>query len=201
MEEPDIESSDVPSSPYSASKWASTGYSRMFYELYNTPVVTATLYMVYGPDQKDEAKLIPYVTTSLLNNVSPKLSTGRRAVDWIYVDDVVEGLIQIAVTPGILGRVIDIGSGRTHTIRTIVEKLVGLIQPDVAPHFSAVADRPLERTRIANVERSRSLINWKPRVTLDEGLSKTVNWYKALCVSSYLIAAEAEIVPFVTDMV
>lgn len=200
MEEPHIDSSDVPSSPYSAAKWAGTGYSRMFFQLYNTPVVTATLYMVYGPDQRDEAKLIPYVTTSLLSNVSPRLSTGKREIDWIYVDDVVEGLIKIAITPGILGQVIDLGSGKTHTIRTIVEKLVSIIQPEVAPNFNALADRPLEKTRIANVERSRSLIDWKPRVSLDEGLSKTVNWYKALCLYSYFLF-EAEAAPLILSFV
>jgi len=188
MEEPAIQSNDVPSSPYSAAKWAGTGYSRMFYHLYNTPVVTATVYMVYGPDQKDSAKLIPYVTTSLLNNVSPELSTGRREIDWIYVDDVVDGIIQMAITSGILGQVIDIGSGRTHTIRNVVDKLVGIIQPRVEPNYNALADRPLEKTRIANVERSRSLIDWRPRVSLDEGLSKTVNWYKALFISSCLFS-------------
>ena len=187
MEEPDSESNDVPSSPYSVAKWASTGYSRMFFHLYNTPVVTARLYMVYGPDQKDGDKLIPYVTTSLLNNISPKLSTGRREIDWIYVDDVVDGIIQVAITPGILGQVIDIGSGRTHTIRNVVDKLVGIIQPDVEPNFNALADRPLEKTRIANIERSRKLINWRPRVSLDEGLSKTVSWYKALFLTTCLL--------------
>jgi UDP-glucose 4-epimerase len=179
MEEPEINSNDIPSSPYSAAKWAATGYSRMFFHLYNTPVVTATLYMVYGPDQKDATKLIPYVTTSLLQNMAPKLSSGKRHVDWIYVDDVVEGLIQIAITPGILGQVIDIGSGQTHTIRTLVDRLVGLIKPGVAPDFNALADRPLERMRIANVERTQSQINWKPRISLDEGLARTVDWYKA----------------------
>jgi nucleoside-diphosphate-sugar epimerase len=179
MEEPDINSSDVPSSPYSVAKWASTGYSRMFFSLYNTPVVTATLYMVYGPDQKDTSKLIPYVTNALLQNTAPKLSSGKREIDWIYIDDVVEGLIQIAITPGIEGKIIDIGSGKTCTIREVVEKIVDLIKPDVMPQFNALADRPLEKTRIANVELAGSLMKWKPQVSLPEGLARTVRWHRA----------------------
>ena len=178
MEEPDINSNDVPGSPYAVAKWAGTGYCRMFFNLYNTSVVTATLYMVYGPDQKDESKLIPYVTKALLQNNPPKLSSGKRDVDWIYVDDVVEGLMRIAVTPGIEGKIIDLGSGRTYTIREVVEKLVELTQPESMPLFNALPDRPLENTRIANVQLTDSLIRWKPKITLDEGLARTVRWYR-----------------------
>ncbi len=178
MEEPDINSNDFPSSPYSAAKWAATGYSRMFFNLYNTPVVTATLYMVYGPDQKDTTKLIPYVTNALLQNTAPKLSSGKRDIDWIYVNDVVEGLVQIAVAPGIEGEIIDFGSGQTYTIRDVVERIVDLTKPDVMPQFNAVADRPLEKTRIANIRLADSLMKWKPTVSLHEGLARTVAWYR-----------------------
>jgi nucleoside-diphosphate-sugar epimerase len=178
MEEPHIDSNDVPSSPYSAAKWASTGYSRMFFNLYNIPVVTATLFMIYGPGQKDKTKLIPYVTNALLLNSAPKLSSGTRDIDWIYIDDVIEGLIQMAITPGIEGKIIDIGSGKTHTIREVVEKIVELTKPDVMPQFNALPDRPLESTRVADVKLTGSLIKWKPRVSLHEGLSKTVKWYR-----------------------
>jgi UDP-glucose 4-epimerase len=178
MEEPDVNSNDFPGSPYSAAKWAATGYSRMFFRLYNTPVVTATLYMVYGPDQKDTTKLIPYVTNALLQNIAPKLSSGKRDVDWIYVDDVVEGLVQSAVAPGIEGNIIDFGSGQTCTIREVVERIVDLTKPDVMPQFNALADRPLEKTRIANVKLTDSLVKWKPTITLQEGLARTVGWYR-----------------------
>lgn len=146
MEEPDVNSNDVPNSPYSAAKWAGTGYARMFFNLYNTPVVNATLYMVYGPDQKDMTKLIPYVTSSLLQGIAPKLSSGKRDVDWIYVSDVVDGLIEMAITPGVEGKIIDLGSGETCSIRSLIEKLVDIIKPDVSPfsmHFrNALWRRP-----------------------------------------------------------
>ncbi len=178
MEEPDINSNDVPGSPYSAAKWASTGYSRMFFNLYNIPVVTATLFMIYGPDQKDKTKLIPYVTNALLQNSAPKLSSGNRGIDWIYIDDVIEGLIQMAITPGIEGKIIDIGSGKTHTIREVVEKAVDLTKPDVMPQFDVLPDRPFESTRVADIKLAGSLMKWKPRVSLHEGLARTVKWHR-----------------------
>ena len=101
LEEPEPgEAVAVPSSPYAAAKMAASAYARMFHGLYGTPVVLARLFMVYGPAQKDLRKLIPYLVLSLLRGREPKLSSGSREVDWIYVDDVVDGLILAAECDG-----------------------------------------------------------------------------------------------------
>src|SRR5271155_2900674 len=99
----------------------------MFSALYQTQVVVAKIFMVYGPGQSDHTKLIPYVTTSLLRGEAPKLSSGVRSVDWIYVDDVVEGLIRCAEAPGIDGRTIELGSGKMASIREVVQQLSELV--------------------------------------------------------------------------
>ena len=67
----------IPSSPYAAAKWAGTMYANMFHALYGVPVVNARLFMVYGPDQKDHAKLVPYVTLSLLRGFPEDHRAGR----------------------------------------------------------------------------------------------------------------------------
>jgi dTDP-D-glucose 4,6-dehydratase len=59
--------------------------------------------MTYGPDQKDLQKLVPYVILSLLRGEVSKLSSGNRLTDWIFVEDVIEGLLRVAAVPG-LGR-------------------------------------------------------------------------------------------------
>src|SRR5208283_1348164 len=110
FEEPD-EVDSAPCSPYAAAKWSASGYARMFHALYQVPVVIAKIFMVYGPGQWDHTKLIPYVTISLLRGEAPRLSSGVRLVDWIYVDDVVEGLIGCGQAPGIDGRTVELGSG------------------------------------------------------------------------------------------
>lgn len=174
----------VPCSPYAAAKWSASGYARMFQVLYQVPVVNAKIFMVYGPGQADHAKLIPYVITSLLRAEAPKLSSGLRLVDWIYVDDVVEGLIKCAQTPGIEGRTVELGSGELHSIREIVEKLVDLVPCGVDPLFGAFSDRPLERIQKADLAGSHELIRWQPSTPLETGLTRTVEWYKE---SLYLI--------------
>jgi UDP-glucose 4-epimerase len=179
MQEPGADDpTGIPCSPYAASKWACNAYARMFHALYGLPVVIARPMMVYGPGQWDANKLLPYVTTSLLNGVSPAISSGTRVMDWIYVDDVVDGLLTVATATEVSGLTIDLGSGVLTSIRDIVERLGSLTDPGIPVRFGAVADRPLEQVRAANVEETRRLIGWMATTTLEEGLRRTVAWFK-----------------------
>jgi nucleoside-diphosphate-sugar epimerase len=178
LEEPhpgDIES--VPSSPYAASRWAGSAYGRMFHALYGTPVVIARIFMVYGPGDQRLRKLIPYVILSLLRGADPQLSSGRRPVDWIYLDDVVDGLLAVARAPGVEGRTVDLGSGRLVDIRGVVQMLAELIDSSAAPAFGALPDRPMEQVRVANAEDTYARIGWKPKTPLRDGLGLTIDWY------------------------
>lgn len=185
MEEPQADSMNIiPSSPYAAAKWTCTAYANMFYALYRTPVVIARLFMVYGPGQNDLKKLVPYVTLSYLRNQAPRLSSGTRQVDWIYVQDVVEGLVAIACAPDIEGDSLDLGSGSLTSIHTVVEYIRNLVNPEIEPLFGALNDRPMEQMRVANISDTFEKIAWKPVVSLQKGLSHTVEWYR----SSYINA-------------
>ncbi len=177
LEEPDPGQPAVPCSPYAAAKWAVSGYARMFRELYHLPVVIARLFMVYGPEQKDLAKLIPYTILSLANNESPRFSSGQRPVDWIYVGDIVEGLLRCAVADGIEGGTVELGSGKLVKIREVVEEIVRLMKPSCQPQFGALPDRPLEQVRVAAVDETFKTIGWKPRISLTEGLQRTIDAY------------------------
>ena len=177
FEEPD-EINSAPCSPYAAAKWSASGYARMFHALYQIPVVIAKIFMVYGPGQLDHTKLIPYVTLSLLRGEAPKLTSGARLIDWIYVDDVVDGLIECAKILGINGRTVELGSGEMHSIRDIVQQLSDLMACPVEPQFGALADRPLERVKKADIADSYRLIGWQPSTSLRAGLTRTIEWYK-----------------------
>jgi len=178
LEEPQVgEAFTNPSSPYAAAKWASSCYARMFHALYQTPVVIAKIFMVYGPGQ-DSRFLIPYVTSSFLQEVSPQLASGKRPVDWIYVDDLVTGLLTMAIVPDLDGQTIDFGSGTLVTIRKVVEHLVDIINPKVMPVFGAIADRPMEQVRVADSIASFEKLGWKTKTSLKDGLRLTTDWYR-----------------------
>jgi len=134
--------------------------------------------MVYGPNQKDYSKLVPYVTLALLRGEVPQLMSGTREVDWVYVDDVVDAYLCLACSQGIEGQTIDVGSGELTSVRGVVEQLLSIVGPAIRPAFGALGDRPLERVRVADVERALQLTGWKPKTSLLEGLKETVHWYR-----------------------
>lgn len=177
LEEPAGDAS-TPASPYAAAKGASNMYANMFHALYATPVVSARLFMVYGPGQRDVTKLIPYVTLSALRGETPHLMSGTREVDWIYVDDVVEAYLTLAAGDGLLGQSLDIGSGELTSVRRVVELLIDTIGSGATPSFGSVEDRPMERIRVADVDRTTSLSGWRPTTPLADGLRRTVDWYR-----------------------
>jgi UDP-glucose 4-epimerase len=166
----------TPSSPYAAAKWAGSAYGRMFCKLYGLPVVIVRPFMTYGPGQ-DNRKLIPYATLSLLRGESPNLSSGNWEADWVYIDDVIDGLLTAAQVPAIPESTIDLGSGTLVPVRTIVQHLVNLTGSRTAPTFGAIADRPLEQVRVADLRYASKTLGWKPTVPLLEGLERTVDWY------------------------
>ena len=179
LEEPDPGTADaVPASPYAASKWAASGYARLFFANYQTPVVVARLFMVYGPEQEDLEKLVPYVTLSFLRSESPRLTSGARRVDWIYVDDAVEGLMAAAKAEKLEGSAVDIGSGRLFTIRDVVKLLSRCTGAGVETLFGAIPDRPQERVRVANAEDTEARTGWRTQTELEDGLQQTVDWYR-----------------------
>jgi UDP-glucose 4-epimerase len=167
-----------PCSPYAAAKWASSMYGRMFHQLFQTPVVMPRIFMTYGPDQKDLKKLVPFVVCQLLRGESPQLSSGKRAADWIYVDDVIEGLLRAALIPGLEGCTFDLGSGSLTSVRGIVEQLVEIVGGRVQPVFGALPDRPFEQERGADTSFLSTQLGYQPRTSLHSGLKATVDWYR-----------------------
>jgi nucleoside-diphosphate-sugar epimerase len=183
LAEPEVANGETfPSAPYAAAKWASSGYARMFHALYKLPVVIARVFMVYGPGQIDLTKLIPYVTLALLQGKTPRIGSGERLVDWIYVSDVVDGFLTLAQAPDVDGATLELGSGALISIREIVQQLASLIGGKA--EFGALPDRPLEPTRVAKTAETLARIGWKPRVSLQEGLERTVEWYRGKLESS-----------------
>jgi len=164
---------EAPSSPYAAAKAASRSYARMFHLLYRTPVVMTRIFMTYGPGQP-EWKLIPETARGLMRGELPPVASPDRLVDWIYISDVVEGLLATMAAPGLEGGSVDIGSGHLIPIREVVDQLCRLISPDVVLDFTQASPRLHEQVTRANLAETTPLTGWSPKVGLAEGLSHTV---------------------------
>jgi len=180
LEEPEPgKAESVPASPYGASKWAEAIYSRMFHALYGLPAVIVRPYMTYGPRQRS-TKLIPSVTLSLLRGLPPTISHPDREVDWVYVEDVVEGILAAGCAPaGVEGRTIDLGSGMLVPIRELVKELQNLVGGEATALLSSPVRSAGVHGRRADMERAHRLLGWKPTTPLKKGLAQTVAWYRA----------------------
>lgn len=168
----------VPGAPYAASKWAASDYVRMFHVLYHLPGAIARVFMVYGPAQQDPTKLIPYVIEQVRKGESPKVTSGKRLIDWVYVDDIAIGLARIAVVPGMAGHTIDLGSGSLISTGELVEKVCELMGGKVRPVFGALPDRPMEPVTAARSDETRRMLGWAPGTSLEDGLRRTIAWHR-----------------------
>lgn len=167
----------VPNSPYAASKWAVSDYVRMFHALYGFPGTIARVFMVYGPAQQDPTKLVPYVIRSVLGGDAPRITSGRHEIDWVFVDDVAYGLARMALTPGIDGSTVDLGSGSSISTAEFVAEICDLMGGGIQPLIGALPDRPLEPRRIARMDDTRRLLGWAPQTSREDGLRWTIEWF------------------------
>jgi nucleoside-diphosphate-sugar epimerase len=167
----------APTSPYTAAKLAATSYATMFARLWELPVSVLRIAMVYGPGQADRSKLVPSVTTALLRGEDPPVGSGRRLVDWVFVEDVVDAFLCAAGTATPPGAVVDVCSGEPVTIRETLDRLAGIVGGSGAPRFGAIPDRVADVAQIGDPRAAAELIGWRPTTSLDDGLRRTVRWY------------------------
>ena len=174
-----------PRSPYSASKAASDHLVRAWHHTYGLPVVLSNCSNNYGPYHFPE-KLIPVVILNALHGRPiPVYGQGANVRDWLYVEDHADALLTV-LTRGAVGRSYNIGGENEATNIDLVRKICTLLddrRPEGAPHdrlITFVADRPGHDLRYAiDPARIRTELGWRPSVTLDQGLARTVDWYLA----------------------
>ncbi len=173
-----------PRSPYSASKASSDHLVRAWHETYGLPVVLTNCSNNYGPFHFPE-KLIPVIIlNALAGKPLPIYGDGSNIRDWLYVEDHADALL-LVVEKGELGRSYNIGGENERTNLELVKTLCGILdqkQPKAsgsyADQITFVTDRPGHDARYAiDPSRIRAELGWRPSVTVEQGLEKTVQWY------------------------
>ncbi len=172
-----------PNNPYSASKAASDHLVRAWHETYGLPTILTNCSNNYGPYQFPE-KLIPVVIlNALAGRAIPVYGQGLNVRDWLYVEDHADALLT-ALTCGEVGRNYNIGGEnevRNIDLVTLICRLLDELKPGPNPYadqITLVADRPGHDHRYAiDPSRIRNELGWRPSVTLEQGLRKTVRWY------------------------
>ncbi len=166
-----------PNSPYAASKAASDLVVRAFWKTYGFPVVTTRCSNNYGPSQFPE-KLIPLMITNALEGKKlPVYGDGLNERDWIFVEDHCRALDKV-LQSGKDGEVYNIGFGQPVSNLRVVGKILRILgKSEDLVEF--VPDRPGHDRRYAlKTQKIARELGWRPEVSLDEGLERTVEWYR-----------------------
>jgi len=172
------ESPLAPNSPYAASKAGADLLVRSYVQTYDMPAIITRASNNYGPYQFPE-KVIPlFLTNALEGRELPVYGDGQHVREWLFVEDHCEGLLRV-LQEGRAGEIYNLGGGQECTnveLARLIVQAVGASEGLIR----FVQDRPAHDRRYAlSSEKMATELGWKPRVTLAEGLARTVAWYQA----------------------
>ena len=170
-----------PISPYGAAKLMGEQYCRAFWHTYKLETVALRYFNVFGPRQdpsSEYAAVIPKFITRMLNNQAPIIfGDGQQSRDFTYIDNVVYGNKLAATAPDAVGEVLNLATGGNVSLLGLVDKLNTVLGTD----FEAIHEAPRSGDILhsqADIHKAQDLLDFNPIVNFDEGLAKTVEWYR-----------------------
>ena len=162
---------------YGKAKLMSTNYLLSLYKKYSFPVSVLRLYLVYGPYQ-DRNRVIPIVIDNALKSKEFDCSLGTQFRDFVYIDDVVNGIIKSLKTKKNNGQIINLGSGKPIMIKDVILKICKIIGSG-KPQFGKIKFRKDEiKNLYPSITKAKKILNWRPKVKINFGLKKTINFDK-----------------------
>jgi dTDP-glucose 4,6-dehydratase len=171
----------MPLSPYAAAKAGADRLVYSYWATYQLPAVIVRPFNNYGPRQHLEKAVPRFVTSCLLNEPLRVHGDGSAARDWIFVQDTCEAIdcVVHCDAGSVIGEVINIGTGVSLSIAEIAQAVVKQMnQPESL--ITYVGDRPGQVFRhTADASKAKRLLGWQPKVSFADGLSRTIEWYRA----------------------
>lgn len=168
-------------SPYSASKIGADAMADAFHRSFELPVVTARPFNTYGPRQSARAVIPTIITQALAGAGEVRLGALTPTRDLNFVADTVDGMVALAGCDEAVGREVNIGSGREISIGDLAAEILR----QCGSSANVVTDEERLRPKDSEVERLladdtlvRELTGWRPAVTLEDGLARTIEWFR-----------------------
>jgi len=167
-------------SPYSASKIAADKIAESFYKTYDLPVAIIRPFNAYGPRQSDRA-IIPTIIIQALKKSTINIGSIRPRRDLSYVSDTVNGFIKIAESKKSVGQVINIGLGKDISIGELIKMIISIMGKEIKVISTEKRKRPKKSEvmrLLCDNRKAKKIVGWVPKVSLEEGLSMTIEWMK-----------------------
>jgi nucleoside-diphosphate-sugar epimerase len=176
-----------PLSPYALQKLVGEQYMQLFTRLYGLETVTIRYFNVFGPRQDPGSPysgVISLFTRALLDGKAPTINgDGEQTRDFTYVANVVDGVLRAVEAPDVSGEVINVATGSRISLRQLLDTLSKIVGGTVDPVFAPVRKGDV-RDSLADISKAERLLGYRPTVDLDEGLRRTVEWFRTQKSSS-----------------
>lgn len=169
-----------PPSPYAAAKAGADRLVYSYWSTYNIPAIIIRPFNMYGPNQHLEKAIPRFITSALLDEPLTIHGTGANTRDWTYVTDLciaLDNVLQSSIDK-VRGQVFNIGSGKDVSIKKIAALIIEKLNKPKSL-ITHIGDRPGQVIRhIASTAKASETIGWKPTVEFDDGLARTIEWYR-----------------------
>ena len=171
-----------PLSPYALQKLVGEQYLQMFTHLYGLETVTTRYFNVFGPRQDPSSPysgVISVFSKALLENRSPTIyGDGEQTRDFTYIENVVDGVLRACTARNVSGSVINVATGARISLNQLLRTLRDLIGGSVNANYGPLRSGDVKDSQ-ADISRARKLLGYEPLVSFEEGLRRTVEWYRA----------------------
>jgi nucleoside-diphosphate-sugar epimerase len=170
-----------PLSPYALQKVMGEQYLQLFSSLYGLEAVSIRYFNVFGPRQDPSSPysgVISVFATALLERRPPTIyGDGEQTRDFTYVANVVDGALRACETPGIAGEIINVATGGRISLNELFETMRRIVGVDLAPVYEEARTGDVRDSQ-ADISRAKSLLGYEPVVSFEDGLRKTIEWYR-----------------------
>ena len=170
-----------PLSPYALQKLMAEMYLQMFTRLYGLETVTTRYFNVFGPRQDPGSPysgVISLFIKALSDGTTPTIyGDGEQTRDFTYVANVVDGVLRAAETPGVGGQVFNVATNSRISLNELLATLKKIFGSNVEPIYKESRQGDVRDSQ-ADISKAARMLGYKPTVGLEEGLRKTVEWYK-----------------------
>lgn len=167
--------------PYAITKLLGEQYGLFFYGHYKLPLVILRLFNCYGPGEYPGKyrNVIPnFIYRALQGKKLPITGTGAETRDFTYVEDTVRGIILAATVDDAVGQILNLGSGKDTTVLTLAETINRLTDNAADVEYLPRRTWDTIERRLASIRKARKILGYEPMITLEQGLTRTVLWFK-----------------------
>jgi nucleoside-diphosphate-sugar epimerase len=176
-----------PLSPYALQKVVGEQYLQMFTRLYGLETVSIRYFNVFGPRQdagSPYSGVISVFATALLENRSPTIyGDGEQTRDFTYVANVVDGVMRACEAPRAIGEVINVATGGRISLKDLYRKMKEIVGATVEPAFGEARQGDVRDSQ-ADISKAAALLGYKPIVSFEEGLGRTLEWYRESLIAN-----------------